>query len=159
MNKEDLEDFKSIFDELENNSNLELLNFDLSKNEQTDSWDQIQEDRSKVLEFKLASRKKFFLAKIKIARDKLLTGEFGKCEECEIPIDLQRLKARPMALYCISCKEEQEQAENLLTYKKRSKTYSKGFINNSTKIEINGEEISMERVIAFNKDKAKIGLL
>ena len=42
---------------------------------------------------------------------KLDEGEFGVCEECEEPINVKRLEARPETDLCIRCKEDQEHME------------------------------------------------
>jgi DnaK suppressor protein len=40
-------------------------------------------------------------------------GTYGICEECEEPIGIERLKARPVTSYCISCKTKQEAHERI----------------------------------------------
>ena len=54
------------------------------------------------------------LPKIDRALDRIATGTYGLCDCCEEPIGLARLKARPVATLCISCKEDQEIAERIL---------------------------------------------
>jgi len=54
------------------------------------------------------------LPKIDRALDRIASGTYGLCECCEEPIGLGRLKARPVATLCISCKEDQEIAERIL---------------------------------------------
>ncbi len=53
------------------------------------------------------------LPKIDRALDRISTGSYGLCQSCEEPIGLGRLKARPVAVLCIACKEEQEQNERV----------------------------------------------
>ena len=51
------------------------------------------------------------LQKIEYALSKIKTGEFGVCEECEEPISIKRIEARPVTTLCIDCKESQEKVE------------------------------------------------
>lgn len=53
------------------------------------------------------------LPKIDYALQKIADGSYGLCENCEEPIGIARLKARPMATLCLACKEEQEQTERI----------------------------------------------
>lgn len=60
---------------------------------------------------KLGNREKKLLSKIDHALMKFESGEYGKCEMCGEPISPARLRARPVAQFCIDCKTEQEQNE------------------------------------------------
>lgn len=48
------------------------------------------------------------LAAVIAALDKMQTGEYGLCEDCERPISYIRLKAVPWASHCIACKKEKK---------------------------------------------------
>jgi DnaK suppressor protein len=48
------------------------------------------------------------LREIDIALDKIAKGIYGVCEMCEEPIGIERLKVKPFARYCISCREINE---------------------------------------------------
>src|ERR1041385_2786467 len=61
--------------------------------------------------FRLRGREKTFLKKIDHALAKIEEGTFGICEECEEPISVKRLEARPETTLCIRCKEDQERIE------------------------------------------------
>lgn len=61
--------------------------------------------------FRLRGREKTFIKKIDHALNKLDNGTFGICEQCEEPISLKRLEARPETTLCIRCKEDQEKME------------------------------------------------
>jgi DnaK suppressor protein len=43
------------------------------------------------------------------ALDKIKTGAYGICEECEEKISEKRLEANPVARYCITCKRMMEE--------------------------------------------------
>jgi DnaK suppressor protein len=62
-------------------------------------------------QFRLRGREKTFLKKIDHAIAKIEAGTFGICEECEEPISMKRLEARPETTLCIRCKEDQERNE------------------------------------------------
>ena len=51
------------------------------------------------------------LEQILQARDRLEQGIYGVCEGCHQAIDPDRLRALPLAVLCMSCKEEQEQTD------------------------------------------------
>lgn len=42
------------------------------------------------------------------AIEKLHSGDYGICENCEENIESKRLKARPFVKYCLVCQEEME---------------------------------------------------
>lgn len=46
--------------------------------------------------------------RIEIALEKLRRGEYGICERCARPINPERLRARPDAIFCIDCQRELE---------------------------------------------------
>lgn len=60
---------------------------------------------------RLRGRELYYLGKIDRALQKIDAGQFGVCEECDQPIPLERLHARPVALLCVKCKEGQERVE------------------------------------------------
>jgi len=35
-------------------------------------------------------------------------GEYGLCQRCHLPIDIERLEARPDATFCLPCQQEVE---------------------------------------------------
>lgn len=45
---------------------------------------------------------------IKIALEKIAQDIYGKCEMCNKQIDIKRLRVKPHARYCISCREAYE---------------------------------------------------
>ena len=47
---------------------------------------------------------------IRLALDRMETGEYGLCESCGGPIQPKRLKALPWATKCVACQEAAEQA-------------------------------------------------
>lgn len=51
---------------------------------------------------------KMELARIEHALQRMDSGTFGICEECEEEIPLKRLKVRPDAALCLNCQESSE---------------------------------------------------
>ena len=47
---------------------------------------------------------------IQAALGRFESGQYGRCEECDGPIVLRRLKALPWATRCVACQEETEAA-------------------------------------------------
>ncbi|HZS12379.1 MAG TPA: TraR/DksA family transcriptional regulator [Nitrospirales bacterium] len=53
------------------------------------------------------------LMQIDEALDRMASGRYGICEECEEEIPYRRLKARPMSTLCVPCKTRQEEDEKI----------------------------------------------
>lgn len=69
----------------------------------------LESDRNFLL--RLRDRERKLLAKIEEAFARLDDGSYGRCEECGGDIGIERLKARPVTTFCISCKSAQEARE------------------------------------------------
>ena len=63
------------------------------------------------LSLRLHERQTQMIQKIDRALSKIEVGSFGLCEQCDEFLNVNRLKARPIADLCIACKEEQEKKE------------------------------------------------
>ena len=61
----------------------------------------------------LCSREKLHMRRIEQSLQDIEDGVYGFCEQCEEEISYQRLKVRPIARYCISCKTQLEKKEKL----------------------------------------------
>ena len=82
-----------------------------------DEVDQSTAEYEQAFEYRLRDREKFLLKKIRKALGRIDEGIYNLCENCDGPIGLARLQARPVATLCIECKEEQERDEK--NYQKR----------------------------------------
>lgn len=60
---------------------------------------------------RLRERETRYLHKVEYALQKIEEGTYGICEYCGGPIGYERLKARPVAIYCIKCKTKLEAQE------------------------------------------------
>jgi|SRR5579885_374894 DnaK suppressor protein len=69
----------------------------------------MESDRNFLL--RLRDRERKLLGKIEEAVARIEDGTYGRCEECGGEIGIERLKARPVTTFCISCKSAQEARE------------------------------------------------
>lgn len=83
----------------------------LSPDDRFDEVDQASSEYMQAFSFRLRGREKFLMEKIDLALRKIDQGSYGTCEECEEPISIKRLQARPETPLCIQCKEAQEKEE------------------------------------------------
>jgi DnaK suppressor protein len=60
---------------------------------------------------RVKDREQKLIEKLKEALARIKDGSFGICERCGDLIEMERLKARPVATLCIDCKTEQERDE------------------------------------------------
>lgn len=124
--------FEGLLADLDNLSESELGRdnlLNLGKVSSGDDGDRAMDEREKALSIRLQARRTFYKKKIQRALDKINEGIFGECEECSAEISEERLRARPTATLCIHCKEEQEQVEVQIPYRKRSHTLGKEIIS------------------------------
>ena len=65
------------------------------------------------MELRMLSEDGDVLKLIENALQRLVDGEYGKCQECGEPISEGRLKIRPYAVFCVKCKTRRERQEEL----------------------------------------------
>ena len=78
-----------------------------------DPNDRASQESERNLELRIRERERKLIFKMKEALQRIEDGTFGICEECEEPISLQRLKARPVTTYCIECKTREERRQKM----------------------------------------------
>ena len=61
----------------------------------------------------LCSRNNRVVREIEQALQDIENGDYGICDRCNEDIPIKRLKVRPMARYCISCKTQLENEQML----------------------------------------------
>ena len=120
MKKSDLKRFKKILEEKKESvirRARETMAEDmaLDSNELPDEMDLASSEYMQSFTFRLRGRERVFLQKIDKALKKIEADEFGICKECEEPISVKRLEARPETELCIRCKEDQERQEKDFT--------------------------------------------
>jgi len=116
LKKKDLKRFKEILlakraEILRNAQRTLNEDMTLDADDLPDEMDLASSEYLQSFTFRLRGREKTFLKKIDHALKKIEAGTFGICEECEEPISLKRLEARPETTLCIRCKEDQERIE------------------------------------------------
>ena len=90
------------------NKNFEFKTQQATLHQTSDEADAIVQELDSSLSIQLHERDRHSLLLIDKALAKFSLNKYGECEGCADIIDLRRLKARPLALLCISCMEEQE---------------------------------------------------
>lgn len=117
MDQKQLGKFKKLLLEerqrVMNNARRDLDDIKVDTDDLPDETDLAASEVSQALAFKLRDRERLLLAKIDQALARIEEGTFGVCEECEEPIEIRRLEARPVSTLCISCKERQEHREKV----------------------------------------------
>ena len=73
-----------------------------------DFADRANNSFNRELMFSLSNTERQMLIHIEEAVRRLDDGSYGRCDHCEQPIGLPRLKAVPWARYCIGCQEREE---------------------------------------------------
>jgi DnaK suppressor protein len=69
----------------------------------------MESDRS--FELRIRGRERKLMDKVNEALARIEDGTYGFCAGCGCEIAMKRLRARPVATYCIDCKTSQEQQE------------------------------------------------
>lgn len=129
MDQNVIENYKTLFNDIKKTHAMKelALEEEFGANNAGDEIDETSRERERQLYLKLKGRNRFYLKKIDDALERINKGTFGECLECGCDIEEKRLEARPTATQCIGCKEEQEQAEAHVTYKKKSHTLGRTF--------------------------------
>jgi DnaK suppressor protein len=83
---------------------------------ESDPLDRATQDLSHNNVFRIRSRESRLIKKIRESLLAIEEGTFGICEDCEEPISIARLKARPVTRYCIACKSRREAIEKAIGY-------------------------------------------
>lgn len=149
MNAEMMKQFENLFIELKK-STLNEMRMSEPSLEKGDEIDLSQEERQRELDLKLLGRQSFMLKKIDNALFQIKNGTFGTCEECEGEIEINRLRARPVATQCIACKEESERSEGQMLYEKRSHTHGRTLGGNVIPLRAHAEDLAT--VLTGNSD-------
>ena len=116
MKKNELKFFKKLLEDRKeqivkniNKSADEIA--ELRSNGAVDDFDVASINTDSNLEYSISLKQRIEYQKIEKALKKIENGSYGICEECEEPINLERLKAKPHASLCISCRELSEKRQ------------------------------------------------
>ncbi|CZE45731.1 RNA polymerase-binding protein DksA [Campylobacter geochelonis] len=113
MKKSELEFFKKMLEErrvqIVKNINVSANEInELRESGAVDEFDMASINSDSNLEYSISAKQREELYDIDISLSKIKNGTYGICEMCEEEISVARLKAKPNAKLCISCKEISE---------------------------------------------------
>ncbi|HLE12449.1 MAG: hypothetical protein A2504_07840 [Bdellovibrionales bacterium RIFOXYD12_FULL_39_22] len=104
------------------NKDHDTSSYCLDKNELSDVLDEANINIQATKELRFRNRELFYLKKLNKSLDRIKRGTYGLCEDCDGPIGIERLMARPTAELCIHCKEESELSEKNNFFQNKSKS-------------------------------------
>lgn len=78
------------------------------KDEGMDTYDIASEERDRDINMILSDRDRRKLQQVSEALARIKAGSYGICEECELDIAEERLKALPFTRLCVICQADQE---------------------------------------------------
>lgn len=93
---------------------LELI--ETSSDGEPDPLDRATLEHTRTSICRIRSRESRLIRKIMSSLTAIEDGTYGICDDCEEPISIQRLKARPVTNYCIVCKNHREAYERVVGY-------------------------------------------
>ena len=118
MNKRDLKTIHNKLtrwlDELSSNADCNLDGLKGTDEPLADLVDRASSVVERSLFQNLCDRESLLIQKIKRALDDIAEGNYGICYNCGENIAIKRLKASPVARYCIACKTEMETRKRLV---------------------------------------------
>jgi DnaK suppressor protein len=102
---------KILLDLKEEQSKIDIGMDSLKSEKVADEVDVAMSDNTASLATRFITRNTAYLKRINQALRKIEDGSYGECEICGELISEKRLLARPIALLCVDCKEEEEKEE------------------------------------------------
>jgi len=114
----DYEEFQELLNDkkrqIEKNIKKAKNEISLMRNQNpTDEGDYAVLTNESSIDDKLIEKQLKELEEIELALGKISDNKYGICEMCEEPIGVDRLRVKPFAKYCITCREinEKEKAK------------------------------------------------
>jgi DnaK suppressor protein len=116
LNEIELNDFKSALEDrktkIENNLNATSLEMnEMRRNELKDEGDHAAMSLETAVDNAILGQQVKELAEIELALGKINNHLYGMCEMCEEEINVERLKVKNFARYCITCREVVEKEQ------------------------------------------------
>ena len=115
ITEEKMEHFKELLtqrlDELLKNGDQAVNDMNAFNEKLPDPSDRATAESERDVNLRIREREKGLIGKIKEALDRINSGTYGVCEECEEEISVGRLEVRPVTTLCIECKKRQEAEE------------------------------------------------
>ena len=113
MTETELTRFRDILESRKAELERMLLNRDGIMIEKTaDALDEVQHAAERDLAIHNLNRESKLLRNVRLALDRLESGSFGVCAECEEEISPKRLIAVPWAPFCLQCQEQADRNHN-----------------------------------------------
>ena len=78
-----------------------------------DPLDRASAESDRIWTLRIRDRESKLIKKIRQSLEDIEHGEYGICEDCGEDISIERLRARPVTSFCISCKTKRESVEKL----------------------------------------------
>jgi DnaK suppressor protein len=118
MNKRDLKTIHNKLtrwlEDLSSNADCNLEGLKGSDEPLPDIVDRASTFTERSLSQNLCDRESLLIEKIKRALGDIADGNYGICNHCGEDITIKRLKASPVARYCINCKTEMESRKRVI---------------------------------------------
>jgi DnaK suppressor protein len=116
LNEIELKNFKTALEErkrkIENNLNATSVEMnEMRRNELKDEGDHAAMSLETAVDNAILGQQFKELAEIELALGKIQNNIYGMCEMCEEEINIERLKVKNFARYCITCREVVEKEQ------------------------------------------------
>ncbi|MEE4358614.1 MAG: RNA polymerase-binding protein DksA [Desulfococcaceae bacterium] len=115
MEKKEVEYFREILLEqlkmLLGKADESVSDLMMLSDDSADPLDHTSNDMARGYTLRMRDRENRLIGKIHQALRNIEDGSYGICEMCEEEIGIERLKVRPVARYCIQCKQKNEAYE------------------------------------------------
>jgi DnaK suppressor protein len=115
MEKKDLEYFRKMLvrrkEDLYKQADVTVTDFQKPTVKAIDPVDQASLQTTRDFTLRIKVREGRLIDKINQSLARIEAGTFGICDMCGEKISIQRLKARPVANFCITCKNKMEALE------------------------------------------------
>jgi len=110
LNSKEIEFFKNALEERKTmiEKNLNKITVDihgLRRNELKDEGDHAAMSLETAVDNAILGQQSKELAEIELALDRIKNNLYGECEMCGDEINIERLKVKIFARYCITCRE------------------------------------------------------
>lgn len=118
MKNKDLEYFRKMLtrwqEDLYKQANVTVIDLIEPTVKAIDPVDQASLQATRDFTLRIRDRESRLIGKINQSLARIEEGSFGICEMCGENISIQRLKARPVTNFCITCKNKMEALEETI---------------------------------------------
>ncbi len=115
MEEKDLLEFKHLLEQMKSDISVDVEQTLTEMTSQTgnipDPNDRASMESDRNFELRIRGRERRLMDKVEEALNRIDDGSYGVCVGCGEDISIKRLRARPVAKFCIECKTRQEQQE------------------------------------------------